>query len=272
MIGMDNKFTSLHDDERSLLMSYHDNDSDIRHFNLIDRWRLKRVLSLKPEAKEYLELLRHLSTQLTQALVDDELPLKTSLWKQIEQRIDQEERAALYLGKRELGAEHSEPSRLFNIPEFSWGLSGVTTAGFGVLLMLSFFLNNTFRHYSTGFLEKETESVIANRVADMGGSAPAPVRFASQQNDLPQIIEPTRRGPQTLSSIDVDWVHSDGAVRFFSDPNRNSTMIWVKKRSPVVRYFGPGMGTESNRDSVNPGNVAQLVGAAPRSSLNNQRR
>ena len=79
---------------------------------------------------------------------------------------------------------------------------------------------------------------------------PREVQLASQrqqrgiaQADLPEIIEPSFSRSSGLPS--VDWVHSDGAVRFFSDPKRNSTMIWVKKRSPVMRYYAAASGPKS---------------------------
>ena len=272
VIAMKSDFTSLHDDERSLLMSYHDHDRDVGQLSYLDRLRLKRLLSNKPEARDFLDFLSSMSVRVSQAVADDILPLRSSLWKQIEQRINQEERAALYLGKRELSAESREPRRFFSIPDFNWGFSGATTAGLAVLLMASFALTNPSMYQTVASSLNSQDSPRATSSGNFERALPAPVRFASQQNDLPQIIEPTRRGPQTLSSVDVDWVHSDGAVRFYSDPHKNSTMIWVKKRTPVVRYFGPEVNSSREQNLVSRSELAQFFGAVPRNSLTSQRR
>jgi hypothetical protein len=269
---MKNDFTSLHDSESSLLMSYHDNDHDIRRLSYFDRLRLNRLLSNKPEARDFLDFLQSMSRKVSEAVTDDIVPLKSSLWKQIDQRINQEERAALYLGKRELSARNPGTRRFFSIPDFNWGLYGATTAGLTILLMTSFVLTNYTIYGARDPSIRSQGSQLTNTSSDFERPLPAPVRFASQQDDLPQIIEPARRGLQTLSSVDVDWVHSDGAVRFYSDPHRNSTMIWVKKRTPVMRYLGQGSALSREQSSVSRSDLAQFFGAVPRNSLTSQRR
>lgn len=247
MKDMENNFNSLNDRERSLLMSYHDSSRDLSQLTFTERWKLRRVLREKPEAELFLKFLTNISAQVVEAVTSQNIRLNKSLWSNIDQRIDQEERAALYLGKRDLSLDRDNRGlgQLATWAEYRWAVPSAVAAS--LIVAGGLFMSKAGQVDS--LTSRATIARSSNSTAGSMGaetSSLSRVRFASKQDDLPQIIEPSRNRPQTLSNVDVDWVHSDGAVRFLSDPERNSTMIWVKKRAPVVKFYG-----QQGRPNVN---------------------
>ena len=206
-----------------LLMSFHDNQC-----GFLACWKARRLLERSAMARDFLADLKVVSRGIQHGLTTEVPVLQSSLWSAISQRIDQEERAAVYLGSR---ADRPVRRSFFSSGvSFGWGLTGGAVAA-GVTLLIANSVNYSAPQFSP-----------STQMARDGGS------FSAVQQGIPQVIDSTLVGDpvssrsgsrQRQQSVDVDWVRSDGAVRFFSDPSQRSTMIWVKKRSPVVRFFSP---------------------------------
>ena len=243
---MNQKITNpdtLSDKERLMLMAYHDGECGV-----VGRWRSKRLIARSPEAAEFCAALSDFSREFKSTLGSSTPLLKDSLWEKISNRIEQEERAALYLGAR-IAQPVSRKSS--TVAPLGWSVAGGLVAASVTVFV---------------FGNSQSNSMVPIP-AMVGQVAKVPidtVNLVSQNDDLPRIIEPgsARLGNESelsfasqsvdrsvrrndaralQSSVGVDWMRSDGAVRFFSDPHQHSTTIWVKKRSPTVRFYSsPG--------------------------------
>ncbi len=253
--------SELSDKERMLLMAYHD-----RECGAFGCWRARNLLSRSTEAAEFFSVLTDVSSGI-KTVVDSTTPeLKESLWGAISARIDQEERAAVYLGAR-MRAPESRRRASFAAP-FGWSMAGgLVAASFTVVVIGKMQAVQSI----TGHSVSPAYARISNSASlDPVGYRSLNVGSGSSSDDLPKILESRDgRGGEPLAfanqsvekplqsrvvqnSVDVDWVRSAGAVRFFSDPNQHSTMIWVKKRAPRVQYFS------------SPVNVVTPVNAVPK--------
>lgn len=249
----------LSDKQRMLLMAYHD-----RECGAWACWRAKRLLSRSTDAAEFFAILGDVSSSI-KSVVDATTPeLKGSLWEAVSSRIDQEERAALYLGAR-IKTQNIRPRFSFAAP-LGWSMAGGLVAACFTFVVIS------------KMQGLESFSPALMRDTRMAKSSIDSVGYAPTNDDLPKLLESRdTRGSEPLSfastsvdkpligadgralqnrviqnSVDVDWVRSAGAVRFFSDPNQHSTMIWVRKRAPRVQVYSASPVT-----AVTPNVVAQ---------------
>lgn len=224
----------LSERQQVLLMALHDGEC-----GLVANWRARRLLARSSDAADFLAGLARLAREV-EASSAHVPALESSLWEGIARRIEQEERAALYLGQRSDRRVPVSFSRRIAVP-LGWSVAG----GLVAACFTVFFLNSI--PASAPYQQGGVSGQLVRRDGD-SRQAEVPVRLVSQSSDLPRIIEPVgaaldsngkfvRSGKS--SRVDVDWVHSDGSVRFFSDPGQRSTMIWVKKRSPAVRFYSP---------------------------------
>jgi hypothetical protein len=246
---MNKKMTNpdtLSDKERFMLMAFHDGEC-----GMIGRWRSKRLIKRSAEAAEFCSALGDFSRGFKSTLGSSTPLLKDSLWEKISNRIEQEERAALYLGAR---IAQPPARRSSTVAPLGWSVAG----GLVAASVTVFVFGNT---------QSDSMSSVPAIVEQIGGSQVAKlpidaVNLVSQNDDLPKLIESgsARLGNESelsfasqsvnrssrrndaralQSSVGVDWMRSDGAVRFFSDPHQHSTTIWIKKRSPTVRFYSP---------------------------------
>lgn len=230
----------LSEQQQLLLMSLHDGECGV-----FSRWRANRLVSQSPKAAEFIATLDAISEGIDSSVAGEVPQLAGSLWEGISRRIEQEERAALFLGERRVRSAEPRVNRRILAP-LGWSVAGgLVAASFTVLFLGDIQPSDRLPQNGAG------EKLAHQRAADS-------FKLSSQANDLPRIIEPdhgaitgaslassnsfargNRSGAGHQQRVDVDWVQSDGSVRFFSDPSQRSTMIWVKKRSPAVRFYTP---------------------------------
>lgn len=220
MSNQDDK--DLTDRQQLLLSRYVDGEC-----GLIRSLQVKRLLSTQPAARRYITQLEQTRSTLSEHLSASQ-SLRVDLWDRIEARIDQEERAAFFLGTRRIETRGDSTPRdsiwgAFSLPA-SWvgGLSGAALAG-AVLV----------------FLYKPAQIV----------SFSAPQQIASQ--NAPQQVQPVGIGSQRYvqprvarinrpSAFEVDWMRSHGSLNVIPDTNGSSAIIWVRRRQmPVARSLKP---------------------------------
>ena len=194
----------LSEQQELLLSSYVDNEC-----SFLSRMRAERLIKRNETAKLFVQNLKNTS-QTYRSLFSDSAA-SPNLWDKISQRIDAEERAALYLGQRKPAVvEHQTPAlaHFFTRQSVIGGLSGAAVAAC-VLLLVS-------RPTKTG----EILPVYT------GGPVAAHNTSGFHQASLGS----TQQGVIPGSSMEVDWMRSNGSLKIIQNPNDNSAIFWVRKR------------------------------------------
>jgi hypothetical protein len=212
----------LTDRQQLLLSRYVDGEC-----GLMRSLQVKRLLATQSAARQYLNDLKRTRTVLSERLSAPQ-SVSVDLWDRIEARIEQEERAALFLGARSVETRNipTQPDSIwsaFSSPA-TWvgGLSGAAVAAAFLV-----------------FLYKPAQIV----------SFSAPQQVALQNS--PQQVRPIAMGstrsshtPITRlrppSSFEVDWMRSHGSLNVIPDSSGTSAIIWVRRRQmPVARSLNP---------------------------------
>jgi hypothetical protein len=209
MKGTESK--ELSEKQQLLLSSYIDNEC-----SLVSRLRAERLLKTNREAQLFVHHLKN--TNQTYRSLATPRDTNVDLWDRIATRIEGEERAALYLGQRKpivAADESSLVGRLLSRQVVLGGLSGAAIAA-TVLVLIS-------RPTTSG----EILPVYA------GGSGAAVTSSAFHQASLG--AQQPHLGPR--STMEVDWMRSNGSLKIIQNPSEKSAIIWVRKRptSPNLR-------------------------------------
>ena len=196
----------LSEQQQLLLSSYVDNEC-----SFISRIRAELLIKRDNAAKVFIQDLKNTSRALQSLLSDTRT--SPDLWDRISQRIDAEERAALYLGQRKPETEEMERSFLasfFSKQSVIGGLSGAAVAAC-VLMLIS----------------RPTTKPGEILPVYTGGPVAAHNRSAFHQASLGST--PQRAG--LGSSMEVDWMRSNGSLKIIQNPDDKSAIFWVRKRS-----------------------------------------
>ncbi len=211
--------SQLAEQEELLLTAYFDGEC-----GFLSKLRAHRLLRRNAQAQTFLEALTSLSESSLQSFFNDRRQThelaKVDLWERVSTRIDQEERAAFFLGKRDStqASSSKEKESFFGMREFFWGGAGAA---------LSFLF--VFALSPGGAPQVATESGSSSQA----GST-SPVALVST---APQVLRSSTRVPTvtTVSThnrpVEVDWMKSDGSVRMIHDTSGRTPIIWVKRRS-----------------------------------------
>jgi hypothetical protein len=231
---------NLSESDQRLLMAYFDGGSVSVAVPWYRRLRLKALL-LSNEGQRELLALRSLSSALKAGMVA-ETPEIDPLWDRIERRIEQEERSAVYLGRRTEGegrvvSPFSDWLRSLGAP-LGFGLAGALAA-LAVVRLPSTDSVHVASDLESVWPSKRPVLIRSMNGAGANGASPAGLSSMAPQfvrrSVVPADVTRQRLSPSREPAIDVDWVHSDGAVRFYSNPSGKSTMIWVRKKTPERR-------------------------------------
>lgn len=184
-------------------------DGECRFWEKLAAGRLVRT---SPAARAYLDSLKGLREACAPRRAAD-----VDLWSRISARIEQEQRSAILLGKRELNASWHE--RISGFRErfgsrMAWGVSGAFAAACAGFLALS--------------IDAPGKKGTPELVADAKPAASSNLQLVSEHSGkagTPKIIDPSYP-----VALEVDWMRSDGRVSLMQDPARRSAIIWVKKR------------------------------------------
>ena len=108
----------LSEQQQLLLMSLHDGECGV-----FSRWRANRLVSQSPKAAEFIATLDAISEGIDSSVAGEVPQLAGSLWEGISRRIEQEERAALFLGERRVRSAEPRVNRRILAP-LGWSVAG----------------------------------------------------------------------------------------------------------------------------------------------------
>lgn len=232
MDRIDGKLNSLSDRQERLIMRFADGEC-----GPLARLKAKKLVRRSASARRFLDDLRH--TSVFMGGYENDLHKSESgqvdLWKRVEQRIEQEERAAIFLGERRAGVKVDIFKEFFSSSSLAAGLSGGVVAA----LLLAFVWT------PDGAMLPVPESSDAP-----AGSAPLAQAVSNPavatQNPVQRSVKLVSQGAPAArqrsmfnsgnivaetSGVEVDWMRSDGQVRMIQHPESSVPIIWVKKRT-----------------------------------------
>lgn len=198
--GSEDSRIQLQEKDEFLLVKYIDDEC-----GFIERIIARRLIARNPQAASFVVSMRSLSNEFASTKRDFQ-EYDVDLWGRINDRIEQEEKAEFYLGRRVEGV--AEPKVFWDWSKINLGIgTGLAAAG----LSLFFFQNL-----------KGTESPTAS-LASPSNSIESPIEM------MP--IKLAGNEPIAAPSIPkVDWVRSHGKIRMIKDPNeRRLPVIWVNR-------------------------------------------
>jgi hypothetical protein len=203
------KNSILTEKEEQLLCRYHDGECSLYYSFLA-----KRLLRHNSIAKDFLHTLENCSHALHVEASTADLP-SVDLWERIDNRIDQEQKAAFYLGERR--SSERAPSfieRLRASQVAVGGLSGAAVAAIALLFVYSPRDITSFSVPSTASISNSE-----NQFQQVGfGASPSSNRSA---------VIPYNGN----RALEVDWMRSNGSLSLIPDATGSSAIIWVRRRS-----------------------------------------
>jgi hypothetical protein len=200
----DEDSTTLTEKEMLLLSAYADEQC-----SFLSRLLAERLIKKNPDARLFISNLQQTSTLFQEHAPPREIAV--DLWSKIDQRITAEERAELYLGRRQASlTRESSPlfERLFARPALFGGLSGAAVAAL-VLVFVS-------RPTKPGEI---LPVYTGGPVAAVNSSAFHQTGFSGTS-------------PQQ-STMEVDWMRGNGSLQLIQNPESKSAIIWVRKRNQL---------------------------------------
>jgi hypothetical protein len=226
----------LSERREKVLVRYHDGEA-----SLLDAMQAKLFLALCADSRDFFKTLdtirdiarsddSHISATRTK---------RVDLWSNIESRIAEEERAALYLGTRpaalDLSSGANTPRHTALFERFFWGASGALVAASVTLVATTMF----------GGKEQEglgrPQQFVLSRDTTQGEGAssrytPVAARRSAHINEIPVssgTLPFTASATRIPQATEVDWVRSEGSVQMIQDPIGRSAILWVKPRAAV---------------------------------------
>jgi hypothetical protein len=203
----------LSEQQEMLLSKFYDGE-----VSLLEKLRARLLLKRNSAASEFLASLEQLtSTAYSSTFSATE---SCDLWDRISTRIDAEERAAVYLGKRSgttTAAQEGFVSRLLSSHALFGGLSGAAVAA--AILIAVYPASN------------QSELAVIN--AETSTLARAPQGFHTvtlpSGKDQPGMLT-TQRGVRSLSAMEMDWMRGSGPLKIIQNPGSSSGVIWIKRQ------------------------------------------
>jgi hypothetical protein len=195
----------LSEKQQLLLSSYIDNEC-----SFISRFLAERLVKTNSEARFFVQNLKN--TAQTYRSVATPGDTSVDLWDRISNRIQNEERAALYLGQRKPAVEFGEASllgRLLSRQVVFGGLSGAAIAA-TVLVTIA-------RPTKPGEI---LPVYTGGPGVAINSSAFHQASLGAQQAEF-----------GARSTMEVDWMRANGPLKIIQNPSGKSGIIWVQKRS-----------------------------------------
>lgn len=244
----------LSEKEELLLMKALDGEG-----SFVEDLRAKWLLKRSTLARDFVRLWGKVRTETVSEL-DSRVPVDLDLWPRIAQRIEQEQRAELFLGKRTFKAERV----WFRSPAL--GLAGASMAAAALMFLVLPRGESLLR--SGGLPQGGAGVALQNNVGPV--SQLEPVAFSgaeTQHRDRPQIIErgvPEAMLPQTM---EVDWMRSDGRLKVIPMPSGQGGIIWVKRKNGSVVGVPSSVVRRSNPETFDvAGGLSEMMSRTTRTS------
>ena len=235
------EFTDLSAHEEQLLMSFADGECRWCGSKLLGRFKAQRLIARKTSARMFVDSLSRLHTNVV-GVVDT---VSADLWDRIESRSEQEERAAIYLGKRTENVAVRERESFWKGvmqpftqvgPQFMWGASGaavgVTASVLGLFLVTGSLpwsiQGGNFQGNNNAVLIAPAAELARNESA-LGGGAIETVALKSDDT----LRRPAVRFEEP-QAVQVEWMRSRGRVHVINDPREKSAIFWVRRKSSTT--------------------------------------
>ena len=212
--------------------------------SFVERAIASLLTSSHPGSREFSREMKVLGEKVQFLNAEPSSSKSLDLWAKIERRINEEERAAVYLGRRDVqvAAEEGRASWIRQVlsPALFGGMAvGVATA------TIAFFAFQPGTPDSPSFVSGSGVKIASNQIV---AEQPAVdlVSFSSKDRNRNRSRLDNRdafrnqRQVRLLKRMDpripfeVDWMKSDGKVSFIQDPQEGSTVIWVKRNDPAT--------------------------------------
>ena len=198
---------SLSGRQERLLSKLHDGEC-----GLVERLLAERLVSRLAAARRFMARLDEARRVMVERA---DGAAQVDLWSKISMRIDQEQRAEVFLGRRRETLVERVVGFVREHRHIAWGVpSGVALAG----LILLF---------------------VAPSPAPNGGEPLGIAREGASYTAAPTVNLASAGSSRSYRApVEVDWVRGSGRVRVMQDPQRSSAIIWVRR--PQGPRFLPG--------------------------------
>lgn len=239
----------LSEKQERLLMCYH--DEACSWFGGI---RARRLLAISEAAREYAQSLEDISTVMSSPA--QMRSGSVQLWQGVVRRIEQEERAAMYLGKR-IFADRTRSKAAAR--DYSFFKAGVPVAAIGALAVAFLMLpvqefdsaNENGARLQTvqqGVSERSPQqgfvmSVAANNPvtqpsASLASASLASAGQASSSNLALSQSTPVPQYGRSQDPWEVEWIRSDGRVRMIPHRAGRAPILWINRQESFGRLHG----------------------------------
>ncbi len=248
--------------QEKLLVRYMDGEC-----SFVEDLLVKMILRLSINAREFVADLHNVDkatkawaeSNVSSAVVGSATAESLNMWQRIERRILQEEHSAIFHGERtpvkeELGLAGSIFEKVFNKSLFGGMAVGVATAALAFVVLDQ-------GGDIVGPVGSEGNKIAILTPADPHNVASG-VEFVSYPESSNRANSPRRNPSEEAYRVQrdirsmrkmeipfqVDWMRSDGHVRFIQDARKGSTVIWVDRETsksdrPVVLEVEPKLFT-----------------------------
>jgi hypothetical protein len=220
----------LREFEERILVRYFDNEAA-----WWERLWAKRLISTRPSARAFMDTMRTIGeiARNGRAGILARNPEPVDLWGRIKNRIEAEEKAAIFLGQRSaprvgesLGAKIAG---FFSVDHLIWGGSGALVAASVLFFVLQRPLPPpTVAMHRAGHVQLAENNGNIRRVSQARPSVRRSLPDEQLYSEPLKILE-----PDVPNTVEVDWMRSSGRVRMMHEPGEGSTLIWVKRRAPI---------------------------------------
>ena len=209
--------------QEELLLRYADGEC-----GWLGRRRAEALLARDESAREFARAMQRTADEVRAAVRRESSVVEPDLWPRISMRLEQEERAAVFLGAR----RHETDTRRGMGWGLAWGMSGAVAAACIAALMI--------------FQQSSPPSGVGQLVTQAPAVVPS-VNLVSQHAAYqpPVMLEDD-------APVQVDWLRSQGRVSMIQGPTRRSAIIWVNRNRQIYphRRTQPGRGIRMVEDNV----------------------
>ena len=203
------KDTTLSEKDELLLSKYHDGECGV-----LSAFLAKRLLRDNTAAQHFLRNLENCSRIIEAEASRVSIPV-VDLWDRIDNRIDQEQKAAFYLGERRV--TERVPSLIERLRASQVAVGGLSGAAIAAVAFLFVYSPRDITSFSVPFNGPSSNAQNQFQQVGMGSSS-----ISTRQATL------TQRGNRPL---EVDWMRSNGSLSLIPDASGSSAIIWVRRRS-----------------------------------------
>jgi hypothetical protein len=202
------KDTILSEKEEALLSRYFDGECGI-----FSAFLAKRLLRDNTVAQDFLRDLESCSRAFESEASKVSIPA-VDLWDRIDNRIDQEQQSAFYLGERRV-AERA-PSLMERIRASQIAVGGLSGAAIAAVALMFMYSPKDIASFSVPSTSSTSNSQSQFQQIGFGGSSSATRSAGLAQSGN--------------RALEVDWMRSNGSLSLIPDASGSSAIIWVRRR------------------------------------------